>query len=50
MNQYGTTPQDAPDPKIGVNDFYFPVLQYKAGNGPVVWPEGWKEADFTPPK
>jgi len=50
MNQYGTTPQDAPDPKIGVNDFYFPVLQYKAGKGPVVWPEGWKEADFIPPK
>jgi len=26
------------------------VLQYKAGKGPVVWPEGWKEADFIPPK
>jgi hypothetical protein len=47
MKRYDTTPQDVPDPKIGENDFYFPVLQYKGGKGPVVWPEDWKEADFV---
>lgn len=44
--KYGTTPQDAPDPKIGQDDYYFPVIQYKGGVGKVIFPEGSKEADI----
>ncbi|MBF0529151.1 MAG: ABC transporter substrate-binding protein [Deltaproteobacteria bacterium] len=45
--RYGTTPQDAPDPKIGQDDFYFPVIQYKGGVGKIVFPESAKETDLV---
>ncbi|MEW6265706.1 MAG: ABC transporter substrate-binding protein [Thermodesulfobacteriota bacterium] len=45
--KYGTTPQDAPDPKVGQDDFYFPVVQYKGGQGKIVFPEAWKETELA---
>ena len=47
--RYGTTPQDAPDPKLGPENFFFPVIQYKGGKGYVIFPEDWKEADIMVP-
>jgi branched-chain amino acid transport system substrate-binding protein len=47
---YGTDSDNVPDPKIGINDFFFPVLQYKNGKGFAVFPEDMKEADFMPPQ
>ena len=47
---YGTDSENLPDPKIGINDFFFPVLQYKNGKGFAVFPDHVKEVDFVAPK
>jgi branched-chain amino acid transport system substrate-binding protein len=47
--RYRTTPQDAPDPVFGPNDFFFPVTQYKGGKGVVVFPDDVKEANLMVP-
>jgi branched-chain amino acid transport system substrate-binding protein len=47
---YGTDADSAPDPTIGPDDFFFPVLQYKNGKGYAVFPPNMKEADFITPK
>lgn len=45
--KYGTNLKDAPDPTIGPDDFYFPVIQYKGGVGKIVFPENAKETDIV---
>ena len=47
--RYRTTPEVAPDPVVGEEDFYFPVVQYKGGKGIVVYPEYLKDTDLVTP-
>jgi branched-chain amino acid transport system substrate-binding protein len=44
--RYGCTAESAPDPAISPDDFYFPVVQFKGGEGKVVWPEYMKEMNL----
>ncbi|OQX64961.1 MAG: hypothetical protein B5M51_02115 [Anaerolinea sp. 4484_236] len=46
MPEYKYTPETVPDPIVGIEYYVFPVLQYINGEGVVIWPEEWKEADF----
>ncbi|MEM7348661.1 MAG: ABC transporter substrate-binding protein, partial [Chloroflexota bacterium] len=46
MPLYQYSPETSPDPIVGPDHFMFPVLQYKQGEGVIIWPENWKEADF----
>jgi len=49
MEQYVFTPESIPDPVVGEGYFIFPVIQYFEGEGTVVWPDSFKEADFVLP-
>jgi len=44
--EYKYTLETVPDPVVGVEYYVFPVLQYMDGEGVVIWPEEWKEANF----
>ena len=35
-----------PDPVIGVDAFFFPVIQYKGGKGDIIYPADWAVRDF----
>ncbi|AOY60605.1 putative periplasmic binding protein [Desulfococcus multivorans] len=48
MNEYRYTAESVPDPVVGKDAYYFPVIQYTEGKGAIVYPEDWKEKDFTP--
>jgi hypothetical protein len=50
MNEYNFSSESAPDPVFGPGHWYVPVVQYKDGEGRVVFPEDWKAADFEAPK
>ncbi len=50
MTRYRYLPETNPDPVVGREDFYFPVIQYKGGEGLIVHPPDWKEADLVVPK
>jgi len=50
MNEYRYTADSVPDPVVGKDAYYFPVIQYTNGKGQIVYPEDWKEKDFEPPK
>jgi branched-chain amino acid transport system substrate-binding protein len=50
MNSYTYTPKSIPDPVIGKNAYFFPVIQYEHGNGHVVFPADVREKGFIPPK
>jgi branched-chain amino acid transport system substrate-binding protein len=50
MTRYRYLPETNPDPVVGRDDFYFPVIQYKGGKGLIVYPSDWKEADLMVPK
>jgi branched-chain amino acid transport system substrate-binding protein len=45
--RYKCTPESAPDPVIGEQDYYFPVVQFKKGKGSNVYPERVKQADLV---
>jgi branched-chain amino acid transport system substrate-binding protein len=47
--QYKYTPETIPDPVVGLGNYIFPVIQYFGGNGKIVWPDAWKEADLALP-
>ena len=49
MEEYKYTPETIPDPIVGKGYFIFPVIQYFGGEGKVVWPDEWKEADLEVP-
>jgi len=36
-----------PDPVVGIEDWYLPIIQYKGGKGYIVFPKAWAEADFV---
>jgi len=50
MNEYRYTADSVPDPVVGKDAYYFPVIQYTNGKGEIVYPEDWKQKDFEPPK
>ncbi len=50
MKRYRYLPETNPDPVVGRDDYYFPVIQYKGGKGLIVYPWDWKEADLMVPK
>lgn len=50
MNEYRYTPESVPDPVIGKDAYYFPVIQYTDGKGSIVFPDDWKEKDFKAKK
>ncbi|MCS6908164.1 MAG: ABC transporter substrate-binding protein [Anaerolineales bacterium] len=50
MKEYKYTNETAPDPVVGEDFFFFPVLQYSKGVGKVIFPPAWKEADLQPPQ
>ena len=47
--QYKYTPKSIPDPVVGVGYYIFAVIQYFGGEGKMVWPDAWKEADLQIP-
>jgi len=49
MEEYKYTPETVPDLLVGENYFTFPVVQYYGGEEKIIWPEAWKETEFTPP-
>jgi branched-chain amino acid transport system substrate-binding protein len=49
MNEYKFSADTIPDPVIGKGEYIFPVIQYKAGTGQIVFPPDVKQANFTPP-
>lgn len=50
MSSYTYTAESAPDPLLGKEGYFFPVIQYKTGKGYVVYPDDVKEQDFLPPQ
>lgn len=48
MPEYKYTLANGPDPLVGPDYFSFPVLQYKKGQGQIIWPEAWQTAEFQP--
>jgi branched-chain amino acid transport system substrate-binding protein len=44
--RYGTDAENAPDPKIGTEDFYFPLVQYEKGVGHCIFPESMKTREM----
>lgn len=46
MNEYKYTAESKPDPVLGPEHFFFPVIQYKNGKGQIVYPAEWKQKEF----
>jgi branched-chain amino acid transport system substrate-binding protein len=44
---YKYTPESMPDPVVGPDYYFFPVLQYFEGKGYVIYPESAKERDIV---
>jgi branched-chain amino acid transport system substrate-binding protein len=49
MGSYRYAPETAPDPVVGQDAFIFPVLQYRGGQGKILWPPSRKESDLQVP-
>jgi branched-chain amino acid transport system substrate-binding protein len=50
MNEYRYNADSVPDPVVGKDAYYFPVIQYTDGKGAIVYPDDWKEKDFEAKK
>ena len=46
VNRFQYNAASLPDPVVGIDDWFLPVIQYKGGKGKVVFPKAWAEADF----
>lgn len=46
MQEYKFTSETMPDPVVGPQYYYFPVIQYYKGKGSIVYPDQWKEKDI----
>jgi branched-chain amino acid transport system substrate-binding protein len=46
MNEYRYFPETLPDPDLSKDGYFFPVIQYKAGQGAIVYPDDWKTKEF----
>ena len=40
------TPTSLPDPEVGIDDWFLPVIQYTDGKGQIIFPHEWAEAEF----
>ncbi len=49
MKEYKYTSETFPDPVVGEGYYIFPVIQYFDGQGKIIWPSNWKEADIEIP-
>ncbi|MEL7563435.1 MAG: ABC transporter substrate-binding protein [Dehalobacterium sp.] len=49
MKEYKYTPETFPDPVVDQDHYIFPVIQYFAGQGKIIWPDDWKEVDLSIP-
>jgi branched-chain amino acid transport system substrate-binding protein len=50
MKEYKFTPETDPDPVVGPDYYFFPVIQYENGKSYVIYPDSMKERNFIPPK
>lgn len=50
MKEYKFTNETAPDPLVGPDHYFFPVVQYKDGESFIVFPDNDKQAEFVAPK
>ncbi|MBF0528225.1 MAG: ABC transporter substrate-binding protein [Deltaproteobacteria bacterium] len=50
MKEYKFTPETLPDPVVGPDHFFFPVVQYFDGKGVIVYPPSVKQGDFKAKK
>jgi len=50
MEEYKYTADSVPDPVVGEGFFIFPVVQYFQGEGSIIWPERWQEAELALPE
>lgn len=46
MQEYKFSTDTMPDPVVGPQYYYFPVIQYAKGKGSIVYPDQWKERDI----
>jgi len=46
MNEYRTNMDVMPDPVVGPDAYFFPVIQYHKGKGYIVYPKDWAEMKF----
>jgi branched-chain amino acid transport system substrate-binding protein len=46
MNEYRTNMQTMPDPVVGSDAYFFPVIQYEGGKGYIVYPKDWADREF----
>lgn len=49
MECYTEDPNDPPDLVVGEGYYIFPVIQYFGGQGRVIWPSAWAEAELVIP-
>ena len=49
MKDFRFTEESFPDPVVGQDYYIFPVIQYFGGEGTLIWPGDWKEADLQIP-
>ena len=49
MPMYKYTPETIPDMVIGKEGFIFPIIQYFGGEGKIIWPLDWAEAELVVP-
>ncbi len=40
------TESSLPDPEVGIEDWYLPVIQYWDGKGEIIFPHAWATAEF----
>ena len=50
MKEYKWTQDTYPDALVGKDHFIFPVIQYFGGEGKIVWPSEWAEAELQFPQ
>ena len=46
MNEYRYSEKSMPDPVVGEDAFFFPVIQYKGGKGEIVYPPAWAQREI----
>ena len=46
VTRFRYTAESLPDPVVGPDDWYLPVIQYKSGKGRIVFPEAWAQEKF----
>jgi branched-chain amino acid transport system substrate-binding protein len=49
MKEYKFTPETDPDPVVGPDYYFFPVIQYENGKSYAIYPESMKARNFIPP-